>query len=317
LQAVYPGARFEVRVLLQQNDNTSCGVYTIENLLTAALGISSLEESSAIRCLHLEALRQYNPDFYSIFNERQRNNRPTTAGLQEQLGYLDRLKGIWFSKPELNRILVIKQCLSRLPEEIQTPLLQAFKSKPADDEHGLHLGNIRIALQKALKLEIKGLEELMELLFENWQSEDFLTLDKLKFRLSYNEILAITESHLLPDQISDLQQTLAEQIKQDEEFARALQAKLWNCPEVSFHLPNYAEQCQSNAANEQAETDSVAWIEPLTYLRRSNANFSSQNSVVSVEEKQPRVLRERPKPVFKANTGDDAYYALIGSANPF
>ncbi len=67
----------------------------------------------------------------------------------------------------------------------------------------------------------------MGLLFENWQEEDSLTLDKLNFRLSYNEILAITESNLLPMQMSDLQKTLAEQIKQDEAFAYALQAELW------------------------------------------------------------------------------------------
>jgi Ran GTPase-activating protein (RanGAP) involved in mRNA processing and transport len=36
----------------------------------------------------------------------------------------------------------------------------------------------------------------------------------------------------------------------------------------------------------------------------ANNTFSGQTSVVSAEEKRPRVLRERPKPVFKANTGD-------------
>ncbi len=92
-------------------------------------------------------LKQYNLAFYNVFNERQRTNRPTTASLQEQLGYLDRLKGIWFSKQELNRIIAIKKCLSCLPEEVQTPLLQVFKSKSANDKHNLHLDVIRIALQ--------------------------------------------------------------------------------------------------------------------------------------------------------------------------
>jgi len=247
LKRVYPEAYFQTRTLSQQHDSTSCGAYTIENLLISALNISSPEESSAIRSLHLESLRQYNPDFYSAFNKRQRNNRPTTADLQEQIGHLERLKGVWLSKPELNRILAIKQLLSCLPEEAKTELLQAFKPNldPADiDDHGLHLNIIRIALQKSLRFESKALAELMELLFENWSPAKLLELDKLNFRVSYNEILAITESHLLPEKMSNLQRALAEQINEDTKFALKLQAELWSCdasdigPSASIHLDN-------------------------------------------------------------------------------
>jgi len=305
LQAVYPMACFETRTLLQQEDYTSCGAYTIENLLIAALGISTLKEGETIRRLHLEALKKYNLSFYNAFNERQQNNRPTTASLQEQLGYLDRLKGIWFSKPELNRILAIKQCLFRLPEEIQRPLLQAFKLKSADDEHDLYLDIIRIALQEALKFESKALAELMELLFENWQPEDSLGLDKLKFRVSYNEILAVTGSHLLQNQISGLQQTLAEQIKQDEAAALQLQAELWNDGElqVSVHLLGNAAQNQADMSSEQAGTSSTASANVVVFSEINSANTNGQTLIVQAEEKQPRVLKERPKPVFKTNNG--------------
>jgi ankyrin repeat protein len=228
LQKIYPTAHFETCTLLQQKDSTSCGAYTIENLLTAALGIQSYEAAETIRSLHLEALRQYKPYFYSAFNERQRNNRPSTANLHEQLGYLCESNPVRFSTQELNRILSIKQCLSLLPIETQAALLQAFKPNSTyDDNHALHLNTIRIALQKIESLEIKGLGELMQLLFENWPPEDSLTLEKMKFRVSYNEILAVTQRDLESTQIIDLQKSLAEQIQKDEQLARELQSE-WN-----------------------------------------------------------------------------------------
>ncbi len=298
LRAVYPQASFKTRMLLQQSDSASCAAYAIENLLAAALGIPS-PEGKSIRALHLEALKRYNPGFYRGFRERQQNNRPTTADLQKQLGYLDTLKGIWFSKPELNRILEIKKCLSQLPIEMQTSLLQAFK--PSADEYSLHLDMVRIALQEALKCESKALTELMELLFENWQSENSQTLDKINFRVGYNEILAITKSYLLPKQISNLQLMLTEQIKEDEKLATKLRGELWDYSEASVDLSNDAEQCQVSASNEQTD---LAWVDPLTPLRRTKANYSNQSSSAFTKEKQSRVLKERPKPVFRANIGD-------------
>ncbi len=303
LWKVYPTACFRTRSLLHQDDYTSCGAYTIENLLTMALGIPSFETTAeAIRSLHLATLRQYSPTFYSAFNERQRNNRPTTASLHEQLGYLDRLKGIWFSKPELNRILAIKCCLYHLPGELQMILLGAFQYNPAyKDNHALHLDTIRKVLEEASQFESKILGELMQLLFGNWVPGDSLILDNIKFRVSYNEILAITQCELAIDQMSTLQQNLAEQIKQDEEFARNLQAELWRDGEPR-PFPLVAER-QASSSNEQADTDSSAWIEPLAYLRRSNTSSNGQTSVISTEEKQPGVLQERPKPVFRSNIG--------------
>jgi serine/threonine protein kinase len=306
LQKVYPRVRFEPRTILRQDDYTSCGAYTIENLLIAALGILA-PETNAIRHLHLETLRQYNPAFYHAFNERQRNNRPTTVSLQEQLGYLDRLKGIWFSKPELSRILAIKQCLFRLPAEIQAALLRAFKPDPAHvDEHDLHLNNIRIALQEVLLLESKSVAELMELLFENWQPGNPLNLDKLNFRLSYNEILAVTESHLLSEQISNLQKIIVEQIKQDEEFALELQSKLWkeSALRASIHLPDNSAQNRVVTPDRQADTSFTVCAEPLVFLQTNHTSSGGQFSGTLAEEKQLHGLREKAKPAFRGSTGD-------------
>jgi hypothetical protein len=164
--------------------------------------------------------------------------------------------------------------LFRLPEETRTVLLQALKPTSAyDDEHGLHLNIIRIALQEALKLESKAIAELMELLFENWQPENSLELDKLNFRLHYNEILAITESHLLPVQITALKQILVEQIKQDEEFAKKLQAELWRDGESKVSTL-FTEQCQAGTSNKHVNISSAAFAAPLVFLQTSNANSS-------------------------------------------
>ncbi|HQY22128.1 MAG TPA: ankyrin repeat domain-containing protein [Gammaproteobacteria bacterium] len=230
LQNVYPNAPLiTVRKSLQQTDGSSCGAYTIENLLTAALGIQSPENSEIIRRLHLEALEQYNLGFYSAFYERQKNNRPTTVTLHQQLGYVNKLKDIWFSKPELNRILMIKRCVSSLPEKIQSDLLQAFEYKSTyEDDHAAHLNTIRKALKEAAQHESKSLVELIQLLFDqDWQPGMPLPLEQ-KFRVDYNEILAITKTNLAVEKVNSLQQSLAEKIQKDEQFALKLQAELWS-----------------------------------------------------------------------------------------
>ena len=92
--------------ILKQNDGTSCGAYTVENLLLAAnFPMASVSNAEEIRHLHLECLQIHNHSFYQLFELRQRENRPTTVSLHEQLGYLAKLKNVWFSKQEISRIL--------------------------------------------------------------------------------------------------------------------------------------------------------------------------------------------------------------------
>lgn len=235
LRKIYPAAIFTTYKLLQQNDSTSCGAYAIENLLSIALDIQpSQTTSEAIRNVHLEALRQYNLGFYTDFNDRQRNNRPSTAtaNFYTSLG-LDSSKNS-LSKQQLNRVLQIKQCLSNLPKSSQDPLLKAFQYKPDYEEVKLHYEEIRKALKVEVeKLGSKDLAELINLLFENWVPN--ASLDNLKYRVDYEEILAVTKRVLAPEEINNLQKDVAEQIKQDVEFARKLQAKLWD---DSDEVPN-------------------------------------------------------------------------------
>jgi hypothetical protein len=96
---------------------------------------------------------------------------------------------------------------------------------------------------------------------------------------------------------------LEEQMKKDEEVARALQDKLWNDgePQVSIHLPGDAAQYQIGASDEQTDTGSSTWEVPLAvvFSEINNANASGQTPIVQAEEKQLRVPIERPKPFFK------------------
>lgn len=235
LRNIYSNSIFKSRVLLQQNDNTSCGAYTVENLLLSALHLPlQLPKSSeAIRCLHLKALKEYNPGFYNAFHERQKNNHPTTVSLHEQLGYLKQLETVWFSKQEIGRILKIKQHLSNLPENVRINLREAFQYKPTyRDNHALHLKTIRDAIKQAardLSIEFQPrLAPLIQLLFEiNWQPGTSLVIDEIKFRLEYNEILGITQKELTPEEVICLQRNVEQQIKADEQLALKLQAQFW------------------------------------------------------------------------------------------
>jgi hypothetical protein len=66
-------------------------------------------------------------------------------------------------------------------------------------------------------------------------------------------------------------------------------------------LPSDVTQYQAGAPTEQADTDSATFAVPLLFLQTTHANSNNQPSVVAIEEAQPPVLREKPKPVFQTN----------------
>ncbi|OJW72063.1 MAG: hypothetical protein BGO68_00800 [Candidatus Amoebophilus sp. 36-38] len=237
LKEIYPNYSLQSRSLLKQNDSSSCGAYTIENLLLA-IGNSAIPKFSTedIRRSHLDCLKKYNPKFYDAFYIRQRDNRSTTASIHEQLGYLKTRKNIRFSKQEIKRILAIKNCLVHITNKtIKKRLQKAFETKEKyRDNHILHLNAIRKSLnQNVPKLnndkDKKLFQELIELLFGiRWDVGSSLPIDdNTSFRLDYNLILAITQCKVRSEKISDIQKKLAWQIKQDEESAIKLQAELW------------------------------------------------------------------------------------------
>ena len=198
MRKVYPGFPLQQRVLLKQNDSTSCGAYMIENLLLAAENSeASFTSAEKIRQTHLFALKTYNKGFYEGFRYRQLKNRPTVADIHAQLGYLN--GEVKFSRQELDRILNIEECLNKMSRAVKDKLLESFlKKEEYDDNHASHLNAIRMGIIQM------GLEEnqddrepfkiLVKLLFNvEWQPGSNLDLDIVDFCLTYEEILAISK----------------------------------------------------------------------------------------------------------------------------
>ena len=230
LQLVYSNCNLKVHKLLQQSDATSCGSYTIENLLLAVQHkkAGALIGATEIRGQHLECLQKYNLEFYKNFYIRQKYNRPTTCTLKEQLEYLN--EEVHFSTHEINRILNVKKCLAQMSKEVQILLLEAF-SQNDQEEAKTHLKRIRMVLQdvinKSRKAEYQKLfQELIKLLFNAEVGDD---LNNVDFRLEYKEILAINNGkRLILQQINKIQEEVIAQIKADEDFSRKLQMQEYN-----------------------------------------------------------------------------------------
>lgn len=236
LQSVYSSCNLKVcnlkvYKLLQQQDTTSCGAYTIENLLLAIQHkkANKLIEAKEIRLQHLECLQKYNLEFYKNFYIRQRYNRPTTCTIKDQLEYLN--EEVHFSTHEINRILNVKKCLAQMSKEVKKLLLEAFRQKDQKEEVKTHLERIRMTLQdcinkKMIPKDQQLLQEIIKLLFSTKVVAD---LNNVDFRLEYKEILAINNGKkLILQQINKIQEEVIAQIKADEDFASKLQRQEYN-----------------------------------------------------------------------------------------
>jgi len=255
--------------LLKQDDLTSCGAYTIENLLMAAQGLlNEAISTKEIRQLHLECLKLYNSEFYEGFYIRQRDNKPTTASLHEQLMYIENLKNVWFSKQELNRILAINASLNQI-NTMKDVLLNSFQQKEiyktTDKGHALHLSEIRESLKKVaitLNLQENNEEEkeqfkiIIKLLFDvKWQFGKDLNINKedVDFRVSYNEILAVANNISTLEQVVNvnyIQENIRKQIEEDEKFAIKLQQKLWMKDKVNQKVMCFEFEIEINNIEE-------------------------------------------------------------------
>ena len=241
---VYKDCTLYIKELLKQNDITSCGAYTIENLLQSARNPGKLGknmEAKKIRQLHLQCLKEHNFEFYQGFYERQKNNKQTTATLYEQLGYLN--KEILFSYQEINRILELKKHLTSISDQsVKESLRKALQpGKEYKDNTGAHLNAIRDALQKITvkcltSSDQKAFQAIIKMFFGiEYYLEAPLNLKGSHFQLDYEEILAVAQQTITLEAIDDMQKQINKQIKEDEELARKLQAELWH--ELSKQMP--------------------------------------------------------------------------------
>ena len=254
---VYKNDVLQIKNLLKQKDMMSCGVYTIENLLLSARNVGLLPdiEIKEIRQLHLQYLNRYNVEFYQKFYHRQKNNKPTTRSLHQQLGYLS--SEVLFSKLEINRILAIKKCLASFSDKkIKEAILHAFKPKKGHtDNTKNHLNVIRTVLQQhgaKLKLEDQKLfQVIINLLFRlAYQYGTKLNLTNVDFQLGYEEILAVTKKIISEEQIDSMQKQIQEQIKEDEVFAKKLQTELWKEPNEQTTPQPYQKRTRSQNSKE-------------------------------------------------------------------
>jgi hypothetical protein len=152
----YPGAVFQTRFdLHQQNDGTSCGACTIENLHLAATGAAAPQRTMAeIRALHLQALRQViniaglshrektaRDNFYTLFNRRQQENRPSFNSGEYPCFKESAPK----SEAEILGIATLGSLLLSLKAEPKAALIDAFKDTEKS-EHADVLNRIRAVL---------------------------------------------------------------------------------------------------------------------------------------------------------------------------
>jgi hypothetical protein len=234
LRQLYPGTLLEDKKLLMQPDRTSCGAYAIENLLLLLQKLPAPNTSAEIlRTIHLEALRVHNPVFFTTFNIRQRDNRPTIAPLSAQLRYLQ--QGPPPSKTDLAKIIEIKQCFQQFSpyKYMQGEIMKIFALSLHDgDEHRDCLNVIRTRLKvlaKRLNMPIhkKPFDSLLKLLFNpKMDIRQFLTEESPDFRIAFEHIQAAARIEALPKEVEEVKKRLELQIKEDVEFARQLQEEL-------------------------------------------------------------------------------------------
>ncbi|MHB9147984.1 MAG: tetratricopeptide repeat protein [Candidatus Amoebophilus sp.] len=242
IQDVYPGCNVQTLPLLKQNDTTSCGAYTIENLLLVFQDKPApLINTEEIRRLHLECLKKHAFTFYNQFYPRQRDNIPTTTSIEQQLGYHRDLGTPRFSKQELGAMLAIYKCLSTITDKTtKGQLWEVLRPEDIDeDNQKTHLNLIRSAFKEAaIKLgdeQDKNLVyDIIEILFGCRCNESSVTIiDEADFRLQYEAILAISQIKVEITTIDATQKEIQEQIRKDEKFASQLQQKLWGEKELT------------------------------------------------------------------------------------
>lgn len=224
-----------------QEDVTSCGPLTIENLLLTArrdelpARVIDFEELQDIRRRHIEIYHEEDPNFY----ERQKNNINRVASIQEQYEW-NTVAGTHFTFSELEKMIKIINLLKK-SDNLQNRLLKAFASD--NDEHKKHLRKIRKKLSKIREnLEANSNEEniffelimiLFGLDFEKAKRSDFQSDFKIPYQ-AFEEI--VNNIDKTDEEIKRFHDNVQEQIKDDEKFARKLQKKLWNAQENSSDL---------------------------------------------------------------------------------
>jgi hypothetical protein len=149
LDAVYPRIRLQQKHLLKQSDTTSCGVYTIENLLLSVInhqnsGSTGKRQDLELRAKQLKSLSQHQPRDYDKFYKSQRENKPISLAVN----YANH--GNNSSQQDPKKIKEISECLEKFRDkQIKKQILTAFSFQPEDgpNTHREYLNNLRGILE--------------------------------------------------------------------------------------------------------------------------------------------------------------------------
>ena len=330
LKSLYPNAKPETVSILEQDDYTSCGAYTIENFIRALLqertlnkknpintslkinytkekaGVAEGSSSTTIRKdnkddinlndfnkdnkinnkkirrQHLDILRKYDPNFYNGFYIRQKNNRPTTASISEQLGYIKRLQNVTFSLKEVKVMAEVKYNLMNIKnEKIRKELWEVFAtSAKTNHNHGLYLNSIRQKLTESVnniksiqnnKSDQETLESIIKILFNiDWKFTDTLFLDKEDFCLTYEALKSVTNISVRKEKLGRFLTEIDEEIEDKD-----IQTVLWQ--QASFNKKNdyrvlYNNQEKGEHLKEVQDAEKE-YTKAIDSMKRYNMNF--------------------------------------------
>lgn len=140
IAVVYPEIRsltIQNLSLLTQTDGTTCGAYTIENLLLAAQNqdksslnlTTDLDENQAIRKMHLQTLQKTRKDYFAKFHQKQLNNDETKViNINDQLRLVKNMHDRKLTEEQQQRALEIIKLINQIQDlKYKNRLLEAFR----------------------------------------------------------------------------------------------------------------------------------------------------------------------------------------------
>ncbi|MDJ0756511.1 MAG: hypothetical protein QNJ45_23460 [Ardenticatenaceae bacterium] len=241
IRAIYPNANFYLLPHTMQNDHTSCGPITVQNLADFALG-SLPENSSGLDNRQTSELRRGHVQIMNAlgdqeFDTRQRENRSTITSNFDYRQYLQQSNEVQFSAKEFSHMLVVADKIQKLEEPLSRPIISAFNEimfgqhQHADLLDGLRTALFVAAHQDGMSFSQMGtLNDLLVLL----TNTSLQTLRDARFTevgdlLNFREYEALRQiAHFIPVESKDLQlfqSDIDEEIQKQDQLMRQLTQK--------------------------------------------------------------------------------------------
>lgn len=207
IKTIYPQAEVQKAFYYNQTaekTKTSCGVLTVENLVTACYQVplyhtTTLADIEGFRRQHLELMQGEGGD--PGFSARQHDNHSTVADITQQLAYLNQDNTIKLMQAEQQRLENIKYALAQLRPAHQQILLTALQNPLSNtfDAHHQYLAGVRQAVallfqdpqNKMTSVEQEAFNALCRGFFST-ALENYSPLNELDFKITYEELQLLT-----------------------------------------------------------------------------------------------------------------------------